>query len=350
MFSIWPRAGNQAGEDSRADADYDDSCGKCREFRASLGFDMVVSEFLDTKKQCEGCGDEHPVIEFPPGSEENAECVRRAGRVNLCEHMGYTYDNAVESMAIGEQLTLICRHHEELVAQGGQAPSITLSDEGAYTTVRFSAPVCLLDPSEPVTLEGLAKELSAFDPRKFDLAFCPHVKADDGQLLLPFGPDLCACFSGDGWLGHEPSHGAHSQRPDMVQENCCQCRGNGAPELKGVFIPQEETQGSHHQYPCSRCLTTYSWTRNGRRVYLLVTRRVPNLAGPWNPRCFLNLDPEEMGFRDERLRYWVWCDEKGCRTGERWWKLCLLWDGVVAAADAAEEAVEEDTVAPTAVI
>lgn len=59
-----------------------------------------------------------------------------------------------------------------------------------------------------------------------------------------------------------------------------------------------------------------------------------------------------MGFRDERLRHWVWCDEKGCRTGERWWKLSLIWGGVATGLNVAEEAeemVEGDKVAQTAV-
>lgn len=355
MFSIWPRAGNQSGEDARDDADYDDSCDNCRDFRASPAFEAMENEFLRTTQRCDDCNDEHPLIEFLQASEEDGKCFKRVGRVRLCEHMGYAYHNAAESMAVGEQGALTCQHHWGLVAQGGEAPRVTLSDEGGYTTVRFSAPVCVLDPSEPVTLEGLAEELSAFDPQKFGLAFCPHVRADDGQLLLPFGPDLCACFAGDGPLEHDAKHRARSQRPDMMVGNCCRCRGNETPELKGVFIPLEKTPGSCHQYPCSRCLTTYSWARKGRRVYLMVARRVPNLAGPWNPRWFLNLDPEDMGFRDERLRHWVWCDEKGCRTGQRWWKLSLMWDGVVAGDDAAdvpeqpEDVAEEETVVQTAV-
>ena len=129
--------------------------------------------------------------------------------------MGYAYDNATESIAVGEHWDFGCRHHGELVAQGSQDPRITLSYEGGYTTVRFSTPVCVLNPSEPVTLEGLAEELSAFDPQKFGLVFCAHVKADEGQLLLPVGPVFCACFAGNDWLGHDPSHAAHSHRPDM---------------------------------------------------------------------------------------------------------------------------------------
>ena len=46
---------------------------------------------------------------------------------------------------------------------------------------------------------------------------------------------------------------------------------------------------------------TYSWARKNRRVYLIVMRRVPNVAGPLNPRWFLNLDPENMEFRNGRL-------------------------------------------------
>lgn len=48
----------------------------------------------------------------------------------------------------------------------------------------------------------------------------------------------------------------------------------------------------------------------------------------------------------------MWCDKEGCRTGERWKKLSLMWDGVVARGDKAEgpeEVVKDVTVAQIAV-
>lgn len=124
--------------------------------------------------------------------------------------------------------------------------------------------------------------------------------------------------------------------------DCCRCRGEAMPGMKGQFMPREEQLC--HQYPCSRCLTTYSWAREGRRASLIVTRQMPIVSDPLDPKWPLNLDPESMGFRDERLRHLVWCDEEGCQTGGRWAKLMLMWGAPVshgcAPAEEAEEAAD----------
>ena len=61
-----------------------------------------------------------------------------------------------------------------------------------------------------------------------------------------------------------------------------------------------------------------------------------------DPRWLLNLDPKTLGFKDERLRHLVWCDEEGCRTGERWAKLVKLWGAHSSPWTSADEAEEEE--------
>lgn len=142
--------------------------------------------------------------------------------------------------------------------------------------------------------------------RKFDLNFWPHVNVDGGQLLLLFGPDLFTLFVRDSWLTRDLSHGVRSQRPGMVQENCCWCRGNKMSKPKAIFMPYEEHPRTYHQYPCSRCLKTYAFARKGRRVHPLGQRPRTQSDGPLELSMVLNLDSEEMSFTDDTPRRWVW--------------------------------------------
>ena len=218
--------------------------------------------------------------------------------------------------------------------------------------INCTIPVFDLDPILPVQKHHIRRFLKSHKDTLSNV-FCPHVKPDDGQLLVPFEPRQCACFDK---VADNPESGspASSRTSHACTTNtmCCRCRATRKPERKGYFLPPEnhnvsrglligeQAQLPRHSYSCTECNTKYYWVRpqGSYKVYLRVQKRiepylvlrayvhnsgVPTLlADPTDINWLRAIDPESWGITDdEEFKHVTCCPEKACARRGRWREL-----------------------------
>lgn len=216
--------------------------------------------------------------------------------------------------------------------------------------MRTSArPVQLGRTESPITRQSL-QELLTQNRESIEAVLCPHIAVDDGQLLLPFGSDQCACFEPPTWIPHDVAR----HRPGQTADSCCRCRGLLDPERRGLFMPAFSPSAGHnrlenrdeceHTYDCSECKAIFTWRREGRLLHLEATKYLSYSPGHWRESTarptdevwLMNIDASPFRISPE-LKHITWCSDDKCWTSSRlharlakmkdrdWWHL-WQWD------------------------
>ncbi|KAI1382984.1 uncharacterized protein F4822DRAFT_88805 [Hypoxylon trugodes] len=324
-------------------------CIPCRAWKDTELLDYMLN-WLKKPTWCSGCKKNHPLIFFSAAQRATSStkriCIGREASIKLCSHEALTWADLEKASAKfgglkGDERIRIekkCMHrsHRSTRNKAGSLdlPEIAISST-RIISLHWRSPAFDLDPTVPVTKDQIRNYLAS---RKsiFEHALCPHVKLDDGQLLLPFEQNQCACFDGPQAVGHVPAH-LHRHKS---WEKCCRCRAANKPHLQGQFLPPETGAGNTlywgdslcHTYECSECRAEYSWFRDDTcRVYLRAHRH-PFGRTPTSKTWLTHLDPESWGItEDEKLKHVVWCPDSKCATRSRWSRLLRL---LLANADA----------------
>lgn len=221
--------------------------------------------------------------------------------------------------------------------------------------INWTSPVFDLDPNVPIRKESIRDHLASQEKESylFEHALCPHITTNDGQLLLPFEPNQCVCFENyfeeriTETDSNGPQHQPHCHScTDKSFGRCCRCLAVTSPfneriNRQGHFMcPEsfyyhgsdisvfnEKKNGCNFLQPfsashfvrCSQCYySNYAWVRggrNGRRVYMDLSRMFQLPDSPTTMAWLKNLDPESWGVsQDHALRHVLWCAEPGCST------------------------------------
>jgi hypothetical protein len=324
--------------------DRDRFCEPCRQFREDGRYEKAMQALQGTL-WCSHCHKEHkrPLFSAHQRDASSATriCVLVEGKAQVCAHLSIGWDSIRHAASITEDL---CRHRDHDPAwytrwkdsiandrsPGYKKPHLESSPlhDSRYTNMLSETTFFLvrLNRGVPITRAWLQEQLEA-KAHVLDKMLCPHVTARDGQLLLPFGPDRCACFDG-------PSRIDHSCSRNNSSCWCCRCNSAKTPGLAGYFVPGEFNR--QHTYRCGICRASYEWRRWGAAVYLQIStlRGVGELAWPmsvWPHALFRShswlyrLHPESWGILDdEELHHVAWCDDINCMSRWRWERLSRL--------------------------
>ena len=322
--------------------DRDRFCDPCRQFREDGRYETAMQALEDTL-WCSRCGDVHKRPLFSPRQRDAPSatrvCVLAEGKAHFCAHLSIGLDSPQTLPSARDRP---CRHPDhEPPWYIRLEESITNHENNAYkrpylrsfpprsdTSLNLISDTTLflsrLHHGVPVTRAWL-REILAAKAHVLDKMLCPHVTACDGQLLLPFGPDRCACFDCPRWIDHSCSSDPHS---------CCRCHcAETAGLAAGYFIPGEINW--RHKYNCVICRASYEWLRHGSAVYLRIgtLRLMQNPTLPVQPRSYpqrsihwlYQLHPDSWGILDdEELHHVAWCDDIHCMTRWRWERLSRL--------------------------
>lgn len=326
--------------------DRDRFCEPCRQFREDGGYEKAMQTLQGTL-WCSHCNKEHkrPLFSAHQRAASSATriCVLVEGKAQVCAHLSIGWDSTRHAASVTEDL---CRHPDHDPAwhtrwkdsiandrsPGYARPHLLSSPpHNSRCTNMLSATTFFLvrlNRGIPITRAWLQEQLTA-KAHVLDKMLCPHVTARDGQLLLPFGPDRCACFDCLRWIDHWCSHEDSSFW-------CCRCNSAKTSGLAGYFIPGESDGmlNWRHTYRCGICCASYDWRRSGAAVYLRICTLTGSdeLAWPAGPFSFLRshywlykLHPESWGILDdEELHHVAWCDDINCMTRWRWERLSRL--------------------------
>lgn len=264
-------------------------------------------------------------------------CVLAEGKAQFCGHLSIGWDSIFSS----EQP---CRHADHdpswytcwkeaftnYPSPGYKRPHLAFLG-GPISTVTFF--LVRLNRGVPITRAWLQEQLTA-KADALDKMLCPHVTARDGQLMLPFGPDFCACFDAPWRTGPRCLLNGDSTW-------CCRCNATKDPGRAGYFIPgvSRYLLNWQHNYRCFVCSARYGWRRTGSAVYLEIStllggsRMTMPVAVPVShgrSYWLYKLHPESWGIlKDEELRHVGWCDDVNYGSRWRWERLSrLLTDDV----------------------
>lgn len=290
-------------------------CDPCRAYKESGRLDKTLKQFRQPM-WCSGCDDDHPTLFFSFAQRsvpcEDRICIGREGQIPLCAHESLTWADWEKMKEQYCEVTLYTpwRARRDLPTKGcSDSPSIVVV--GDKIVITWESPAIDLDPGVPVTRKQLQDYLvSQMDT--LNHVICPHVALDDGQLLLPFEQNRCACFDDPVAAGHVP---ARMHRHKSWWQECCRCRSNNEHLANGRFL----SSGVSHVYQCAECSSTYTWTSDGRLEFQIYLKPKKPTSGSW----LRLLDPVTD---DEDLRHVVWCDDTHCETWSRWspWHIISL--------------------------
>jgi hypothetical protein len=330
--------------------DRDRFCDPCRQFREDGRYEKAMQALQGTL-WCSHCDKVHkrPLFSAHQRDASSATriCVLAEGKAQFCAHRSIGWDSAHNVVCRTE----FCRHPDHdppwytcwknyltrHLTLGYERPRISFYHPlNCYRAPMSSTTLFLfhLHRGVPITRAWLQERLTA-KAHVLDKMLCPHVTSRDGQLLLPFGPDCCACFDCPRWIGHSCST---DDRPYQDRSyRCCRCNTAKTSGRAGYFIPRE--YNFRHRYTCYICSASYTWRRDGSAgsaVYLEMRTLTASatLSLPVRPRfslrytfsCWLyNLHPESWGILDdEELHHVAWCDDINCMSRWRWESLLRL--------------------------
>jgi hypothetical protein len=328
--------------------DRDRFCGDCLKFREDGRYDNAMKA-LQSTLWCSHCNESHKRPRFSSrqraASPATRVCVLAEGRAQICNHesigSGWLMDpKPIPSTKAPHQL---CRHPDhylswytwwklswentseyELIIHGKPHLNLFFDYYVGSPGISSQATVLLfkLHHQTPVTRAFLQERLIA-NAHILGKMLCPHVTVDDGQLLLPFCPDRCACFDTIRWNDHHCT---------TFENRCCGCTAADFPGRVGYFLPASSLH--QHDYDCSVCDASYSWRRHGSAVTITIhalsrysTYHRARL-GKYCPRrsCWeRKIHPESWGIlEDDELRRVAWCDDIFCASRWRWVQLSHL--------------------------
>lgn len=325
--------------------DRDRFCRPCRQFREDGRYESAIRAMQATL-WCSHCDRVHkrPLFSAHQRAASSATriCVLAEGKAQFCGHLALGWDSIQRGIFPDEHP---CRHPDHdpawytrlkdslmgIYNPAYERPRLRLAnfdDPGIVDRLRGRAPrptvmflLGRLDHGVFVTRAWLQEQLTA-QAHVLDKMLCPHVTARDGQLLLPFGPDRCACFQSRPWIDH---HGSHYGA-------CCRCMAVKSQSRAGYFLPEGSPT---HKYRCFICTAGYEWGRTGSAVYLTIMslrgiykKAFPKGSIPLYARTeywSYALHPESWGLMDdEELRHVAWCDDINCSSRWRWERLSRL--------------------------
>ena len=342
---------------------------------------------------CIQCRVDHPQVFFAIGRRNNPgkgirSCIGWTAKINLCPHISWAWKDVQKHLkrftkrekgtnllrALGK-----CPCAEPLSRPDGKDPAQVVearfSEDQTAVLVTSRTRAFKPDPATPMRHEYLrAWTSSPSNQQALKGILCPHVRLGDGQLLLPFAQNQCACFDhpssmvAEGHLStqeHDHRMGPTSTLPGII-DPCCRCRAQSTPSRAGTFMPADVEGGSRwaaggscpdttfrstgHAYECPTCSMRYSWTRDEvGEVYLEtgvsidVTQPLPKSSDPrvkasdgetrkmWVDKWLKHADPLLWGFTEcKELKHVYWCDDGDCLTSSRWTRLTqYLRDGRV---------------------
>ncbi|KAJ9155588.1 hypothetical protein NKR23_g1965 [Pleurostoma richardsiae] len=341
-------------------------CRPCFGFLNKEG-DAAVQRARRQPWGCGACDADHGKALFSPAQRHiprrHRRCIGREGHVRVCRHMTLSWADVELWGRMDDQLReqaehIVCQHasHNPLLAaaaavaiDGGAAASpgrltfpLTLSPEEAKAMaptvdfergsskleafpaciyVRWSALVFEIAEDERVTFARLREGMRKLAAETTN-SLCPHMTFDDGQLLLAFDPNRCACLGLTVPVRHyHHDYGTPETQPEQLQRTCCLCNTGaaaaaaGSPRAAGRFLPAD---GAQHHVSCRYCDAWYEWTRVGRyvvlRAHVDIEARAPT-ARQW----LQHVPPETYGLIGDRLaRNITWCKDPRCATTFRW--------------------------------
>ncbi|KAI1404282.1 hypothetical protein F4819DRAFT_447800 [Hypoxylon fuscum] len=325
--------------------DRDRFCDDCLRFREDGRYDNAMKALQNTL-WCSHCNESHKRPAF--SSRQRAAspairvCVLAEGKAHICNHESISWVKDLKPITSTKKPHQLCRHPDhylswytcwkhfwddlrgsELILHG--KPHINLFfNEDRPLRISSQATIFLfkLHHQTPVTRAFLQEQLIA-NAHTLGKMLCPHVTVDDGQLLLPFCSNRCACFDSMPWVNHDCTG---------VKRLCCRCTAAELRGRTGYFLP---TYLFHqHSYKCNVCDASYSWGRYGSAVTITI-RALMGSCEPALPKdhCLYRrrrswaykLHPESWGIlEDDELRHVAWCDDIFCASRWRWEKLSRL--------------------------
>lgn len=320
--------------------DRDRFCDPCRRFREDGRYEKAAQALQGTL-WCSHCDKVHKRPLFSPQQRDASSatriCVLAEGKAPFCAHLSIGWDSTQNVISTREEL---CRHPDHDPAwytclkdsftnhrsPGYERPCLEfMPRHNSHSLNLWSQTEFLLfrlHRAAPVTRAWLQERLTA-KAHVLDKMLCPHITARDGQLLLPFGPDRCACFDCPRRIDHSCS---------SYHSFCCRCNTTKTSGLAGYFIPGEFNW--RHTYRCAVCNASYDWRRCGSAVYLKIDTLSGghNLDLPVQPRFgsrhtywLYKIHPESWGILDdEELHHVAWCDDINCTSRWRWERLSRL--------------------------
>ncbi|OIW26919.1 hypothetical protein CONLIGDRAFT_635146 [Coniochaeta ligniaria NRRL 30616] len=332
--------------------DRDRFCDPCRQFREDGRYEKAMQALQGTL-WCSHCNSMHkrPLFSAHQRDVPSATriCVLAEGKAPFCAHRSIGWD--CTQNAASDRIET-CRHpdHDRPVRAWYTCLKDALNDhqpsnreyqrprlefrppfnDSPRATLQFETTFLLFHLHHrggPVTRAWLQEQLTAKAPA-LNKMLCPHVTARDGQLLLPFGPDHCACFGCPRWIGHVCS--------PADSYFCCRCNApKDSSGREGCFLPDEYDW--RHAYRCAICHATYRWRRCGSAVFLEIDARMGTYDWALSVRrlphsqrlmyWLYRLHPESWGILDdEELRHVAWCDDVHCMSRWRWESLSRLWE------------------------
>ncbi|KAM7219687.1 hypothetical protein V8F06_004900 [Rhypophila decipiens] len=339
--------------------DRDRYCGACRRFREDGRYEKALDALMQQTLWCSHCSRMHRRVSFSAhqrataSTDETRICVLAEGRASFCTHRSLGFDdsslaNIVPPASAWTDMEDFCRHpdhdpdswYTRWIGALKDWPSLKRPRVhqfrdgskmgGSFGNLMSDTRVFLfhLDHSIPIT-RGLLQEKLVAKAFILDKHLCPHVTANDGQLLLPFGPDRCACFDDPRWILHNCEA--------YKSFSCCRCHVAKTPGSRVYFMEGEGRYlTQRHEYSCVTCGAEYAWLRDGSAVYLEINMDMgdhdPELftLGPpsprWRPNHWLySIHPESWVIQnDEELRHVGWCENVNCMSRWRWESLTRL--------------------------
>lgn len=330
---------NQAASPLTRDA----LCKDCTEFQNNGSLYDQMESFHATLF-CSKCLRSHSRSQFSSDEADkprhDRQCILWDGHFRFCNHKFISVNDmvAVSRSGLDHHDTFECQDpsHVTPIISGNERrnPSVTMYTirTMGMTHVRIKsemmALIMKLNPGVPVTREALQKGLQSQEV-SLSGVICHHTSVRDNRILLPFGPDTCACF--------DPyAFSSHSHEDIAEKDNCCRCRAQHDAGRKQVFMPSNTTT---HEVECEVCQASYCWIREGDQLCLRIKRAVTLYCiarGGDHSHFDLNsllpyIHPESWGaHQDEALKHLAYCDDAECSRRWLWKRLtrleCLVED------------------------
>ncbi|CAK7267241.1 hypothetical protein SEPCBS119000_002446 [Sporothrix epigloea] len=171
-----------------------------------------------------------------------------------------------------------------------------------------------IDPSRPLTRHVFREALEKLDTGSGGPYLCPHIRIDDGQLLIPLQPGFCCCFTDK----LEPGYKVNQHRHSWGAQNVCRFRTEASANLDKTVTLGSYLGGFLHVYSCYECKTYYFWRRRQNTIHL---ERFSGVYAKiaWSDDWIRKLDPHSWNITsDDETRHVYWCPNTDCRTNYRW--------------------------------
>ncbi|OAA56341.1 hypothetical protein SPI_07952 [Niveomyces insectorum RCEF 264] len=373
-IQVWPphlkKAGQSGGwqkafsENLRRDTSQ--YCDRCRDVRATGLADLVRQRQRNSAENlwCAVCRQQHGRFAFTAAERYNHHSIRTCNntkpkQIKICEHKMLDLQKPYMQGKIEISAHRQCCHNSSHIRSASEhirhrrwtaqidnfvagrkncsIPCVRLY-EGGSTWIFCSNPIFDLHPTIPTTRQQLRQHLAQLsDSSAAACGLCPHVRFNDGQLMIPFESSFCACFDGisDGGLS---SDGKENIDMDRITDY----------QSFQVSSGNASTRYHHHspwRHKCCRCFAFHdkvaaakTATDNhsyGRQFMPHGTDDNADSRGSCSERdnshfyecnyLMLQQNPDSWGIPDdEELRHVAWCDEPRCKTRYKYTALTRL--------------------------